>query len=155
MRLVMVEEPERIAVRAPVSAQQFERRLRKRNVAVLPPLAVNVKQLALTVDIGDLEPGSFHEAEPAGVDRRQAHPVHRYPHAIQNPPHLLAAQDNGEFLLALGAGHVEHGPLAPQRLLIEELDAAERDGVGAAGDVLDGGEVEQILAQLLFRERVG
>jgi hypothetical protein len=39
-------------------------------------------------------------------------------------------------------------------LLVEELEAAEGDGVGAAGDFLDGAQVEEGVADLLFPELV-
>ena len=136
-------------------AQHIERTVGERYVAILATLAMDVEQLARAVDVGDLEAGPFHEPEAAGVDRGEADAIHGNAHGGENPPHLLAAQDHGELLLALGAGDVEHGPLPRERLLIEELEATERDGVGAAGDLLDSAQLEQVLPDLVFRELVG
>ena len=41
-----------------------------------------------------------------------------------------------------------------QLQFVEELDAAERDGVGPASHLLDGGEVDEIVADLLLRQPV-
>ena len=41
-----------------------------------------------------------------------------------------------------------------ERLLVEELDAAQRDGGGGAGDLLLVRQVEQVLAQILLAELV-
>src|SRR3954465_7142957 len=84
------EEPERMAMRPPVGAEQLERGLRERDVAVLAPLAVDVEHLALAVDIRDLEPRAFGEAEPAGVDRREADAVDIDPKGRENAPDLIA-----------------------------------------------------------------
>lgn len=43
----------------------------------------------------------------------------------------------------------------PERLLVEELDAAQGDGVRGARDLLDGGQVEEVMANLFFAELVG
>jgi hypothetical protein len=115
---------------------------------------MDVQELPLAIDIGDLEPNALHEPEATGVDRGEAHAVDGDADTGENPPHLVAAQDDGEFLLALGPGDVEHIPRPRERLLIEELDPAESDGVRAARDLLDGAQVEEILADVLFRELV-
>ena len=60
----------------------------------------------------------------------------------------------GSFFVRLGGRDLEHRPRVPERLLMEELDAAEGDGVRAARDLLHGAQVEQILANLLFTEPV-
>ena len=149
------EEPERIPVRAPVLPQQLQRGVGERHVAILAALAMDVEELACAVNVGNLEAGPFHEPEAAGVDRGEADAIDGDPHGGENPPDLLAAKDDGELLLTLGAGHIEHGPLARERVLVEELDAAEGDGEGAAGDLLDGAQVQEVLADLVFRQLVG
>jgi len=73
----------------------------------------------------------------AGVDRGEAHTVGVDPDRVEDPPHIALIQDDdGQFLLALGARDIEHGPRVSERLLIEELDATEGDGVRAARDLL-------------------
>jgi hypothetical protein len=116
---------------------------------------MDVQELPLAVDIGDLEPNALPEPQATSVDRGEADAIDGAADAGENPPHLVAAQDGREFLLALGPRDVEHIPRPRERLLIEELDTAEGDGVGAARDLLDGAQVEEILADVLFRELVG
>lgn len=88
-------------------------------------------------------------------DRREADAVDRGAHGGEDGPHLVAAQDDRELLLARGPGHLEHGPRATERLLVEELDAAEGDRVCPSRDVLDRAQVNEVLTDLFFRERVG
>jgi len=142
-------------VRAPVLAQELERGVGERDVAVLASLAVDLDKFAVAVHVGDLKPCAFHEAEAAGVDGGEAGAVHWHPDAIEDPPDLLSAQNNRKLFLTLGPGDLEDHPLAAQGVLVEELEAAEGNGVGAAGDFLDGGEVEEVVTELLFREGVG
>ena len=54
----------------------------------------------------------------------------------------------------LRASDVKNAPGATQRLLIEELDAAESYSVGAARYLLDGAQVHEVRTNLFFRERV-
>ncbi len=77
----------------------------------------------LAVDVRHLEPDAFHEPQAAGVDRGEAHAEPCVRLGVKDPPHLVAAQHNGELLLAFGARDVEDRPRSPERLLIEELDA--------------------------------
>jgi hypothetical protein len=116
---------------------------------------MDVQEPALAIDVGHLETRTFHEAKTTRVDRGEAYAVDGDPHLVENAPDLVAAQNDGELLLALGAGDLEHCPIAAERLLIEELDPAQSDGVRGASDLLDRAEVEQVLADLLFREAVG
>ena len=61
------KDPLRGAVGAPVLAEEFQGIHGQRDVAILSALAVDVEQHAVTVDIGDGEPGAFEEPQPAGV----------------------------------------------------------------------------------------
>ena len=74
--------------------------------------------------------------------------------AVENPPDLVTAQHDREFLLALGACDVEDAPVPLERLFVEELDAAESDRVRAARHLLDVGQVQEVIAHLLFRDPV-
>ena len=69
------EEPGGIAVRAPVFAQERERVVGKRDVAILGALAVDVEQRAVAIDIRHLETRAFHEPEAAGVNGGEADAV--------------------------------------------------------------------------------
>jgi hypothetical protein len=84
----------------------------------------------------------------------EARPVDGALDAGKDVPDLVAAQDHGELLLLLGPGDIQDPPLPSQGPLVEELDAAQRDGVGAAGHLLDGGQVDQVMADLLLGELV-
>jgi hypothetical protein len=61
----------------------------------------------------------------------------------------------GSFFSPGGPHELEQLPLAAQRALVEELDAAEGDGETGRGEVLDVGEVEEVLAELVLPELVG
>ena len=148
------KEPEGIAVGAPVRAQERERGVGERHVAILAALAVDVEQRAIAVNVRHVQTKAFHEAKPAGVDRGEADAVRVDPHGVEDPPHLVAAQHDGEFLRPFGTRDVEHPPRLAERLLIEERDLAESDGVRAACDLLHGAQVQQVLADLLFPEPV-
>jgi hypothetical protein len=113
-----------------------------------------LQQLAIAVDIGHLETSTFHEAQAAGVDGGEAHAIRGDAHGREDPPDLLTAQDDRELLLTPGASDVEHRPLTAERLLIEELDAAQGNGMRSASDLLDGTQVQQVVADVLFRKGV-
>src|SRR5205823_4342094 len=92
------KEPEGIAMGAPVVAEQRERGIRDRHVAILAALAMDVQELPLAIDIGDLEANALREPEATGVDRGEADAVDGDADAGENPPDLVAAQDDREFL---------------------------------------------------------
>ena len=96
------KEPEWIAVGAPVRAQERERGVGERHVAILAALAVDVEQRAIAVDVRHLQANAFHEAKPAGVDRGEADAVRVDPHGVEDPPHFALAQHDGAFLRAPG-----------------------------------------------------
>ena len=143
-----------MAVGAPVLTQELEGGVGQRNAAVLGALARHVEHLASAVDVGDLEVSAFQEAQAARVDGDEADAVDGAADAVEDSPDLVAAEHDGELLLLLGPGDIQDGPFSSQRLFVEELDAAERDGVGPASHLLDGGEVDEIVADLLLRQPV-
>ena len=53
------EEPEGMAMRAPVGAEEIECGIGERDVAILAAFAVDVEQLAVAVNIGELLKGKF------------------------------------------------------------------------------------------------
>ena len=149
------KEPEWLAVRAPVRAQERERGVGERDVAILAALALmNVQQCAVPIHVAHMQANAFHQAESAGVDGGEARTIRRAPHRVEDAPHFVAAQHDGEFLRPFGTRDVEHPPRLAERLLIEELDPAEGDGVRAACDLLHGAQVQQVLADLFFPEPV-
>jgi hypothetical protein len=116
---------------------------------------VDVQHHPCPVDIRDLQVRPFQQAQPAGVDGGQADAVDGNAHLGQNPPDFLPAQDYREFLLARGPHEPERGPVALQRVLVEELDPAQGNGGGGAGHLLLGGQVQEVPAQILLAEAVG
>ena len=52
------------------------------------------------------------------------------------------AEDDGKPVRALGTRDIEHGPVAAERMFIEEPDPTERLGKAARRDLANGGEVE-------------
>ena len=58
-------------------------------------------------------------------------------------------------MLGLRSYKAQRGPGLLQGLLIEELDAAERDGGSRPGNLLLVSQIEKVLAQLFIAELVG
>ena len=84
----------------PVLAQQLQRALRQRDIAIFGALAVaDVNHHAGAVDVGDLQMGSFLQAQAAGIDRRRDKLVARQSDGSENLAHFRQAEDDGQFLL--------------------------------------------------------
>jgi hypothetical protein len=66
------EDPARVAMARPQSAQSLEHRLRKRHMAFLVALADDAQHAIGAVDGGDLESGGLGDAQAAGIDQREA-----------------------------------------------------------------------------------
>ena len=68
------KEPERMAMRFPLLAQEQQRAFGQRHVAVLVALAgADVQKHALGINVGNLETQAFTQSQATGVDRGQAH----------------------------------------------------------------------------------
>jgi hypothetical protein len=148
------EQPHGGAMCAPESAEHLEGRLGQRHVTVFFALAVDVQQQPAAVDIRHLQMGPFQQPQPAGVDGGQTSPVDGNAHRAQSAAHFLAAQHHRQLLLAGRPDQPQGGPLPLERLLIEELDPAQGDGGGGAGDLLLVRQVQEVLAQILLVELV-
>jgi hypothetical protein len=142
------KQPQRRAMRAPVSAQQFQRRLGQGHIAVLLAFTVDVQEQPRTVHIRHLQPGAFQQAQATGVDRCQTCPIDRNLHCRKCQPYLFPAQHHGQLPLPGWAHKAQRGPLLLQRLLVKELDATERDGGRGPG------YLEKVLAQVFIAELV-
>jgi len=149
------EQPLGRAMGAPVLSEDVEGLDGQGDVAVLAGLAVDVKEHPAAVDVGDLKVSAFKQPQAAGVDGDQTGAVDGQANAVQDPLDLLAAQNHGELVLALGADEAEQLPVPPQAALEEELDAAQRDGEAGGGELLDVGEVEEVLPELALGDPVG
>jgi len=142
-------------MRSPVCAQHIERRCGQRDVAVASAFAVDVQHAARAVHVGHLQGCALQQAQAADVDRRQTGPIDRQPYRAENALHLRSTQDHRQLLLAPGPDQVEQLPVALQRPFIEELDPAQRDRETRRREVLDVGQVEEILAKILLPEVSG
>src|SRR5919199_5912073 len=84
------EEPDRMAVRAPMVAQQGQELWGERHIAVFAPLAVlDMDQHARTVDLGDPQEDRLVEPQASSIDRGQADAVVWAAQAAQETPHFF------------------------------------------------------------------
>ena len=148
------EEADGLVVGEPMLAEEFEGDVGQRYAAVLGTLARHVEHLASAIDVWDLEVSAFHEAQAARVDGDEADAVDGDSNAREDFPDFVAAEHDGELLFLLGPGDIQDRPSPSERLFVEELDAAECDGVSRASNRLDGGQVDEIVADLLLRQLV-
>ena len=143
-------------MRLPLLTQQFDGADRQGHVAVLATFCpVDVNQTASAIDVRDLQVRAFLQTQTAGVDRAEAYVVPERTDMLQDQPHLLDAQHDRERPLARRANHPEHVPFTGERLLVEELDAGQRDGHRRSGILLDVPDVQEVLPDLFFGEGVG
>ncbi len=68
---------------------------------------------------------------------------------------MQVPEDHGQLLLLRGADEPERGPVPLQSVLVEELDPAQGDRGGCSGDPLLGGQVQEVLAEVLLAEAIG
>ncbi len=74
-----------VTMRLPELAQQMQRRLRQRHIAVFGALAVfDMHQHALTVNVADVQPRTLAYAQAAGIDGGQTGAM-----AIEDPEHRV------------------------------------------------------------------
>jgi hypothetical protein len=77
-------------------------------------------------------------------------------HAFEDAAHLGGREDDGQFELGVGADQFHLGrPGAAKGFLPEKLDRAEGLGGGLPGDLLDGLEMNEVLAELLGADLIG
>ena len=75
--------------------------------------------------------------------------------ALENLAHFGDAEDDGQLLFGHRPHDAKDGPATVERVLVEKADAADGDGHGVAGVMLDVLEIEKILAQFFLAEQVG
>jgi hypothetical protein len=77
-------------------------------------------------------------------------------HVGEDAAHLGGGEDDRQFELGIGAGEGDlGGPGTLEGFLPKELDRAERLGGRLPGELFDGLEMEEILAELLGTELIG
>ena len=147
----------RMLVGAPEFAQQEQRALGQRHIAIGIALATaDVQQRALGVHVANLQAQGFAQPQPAGVDRRQTHPVIQGRDPREDRPHFAGREHDRQFERGPGADELQFpGPDAAQCFLPKEFEGAKDLGGGLPGDLFDVLEMEAVLAELLGGERVG
>jgi len=122
----------------PVVAEQCEGLLGQGDIAVLRAFAIaHVDDHPGTINIRDLQVGAFLQPEATGVDGTQADTRARQPHTLEDHAHCVDAEDDRQLVL-LGWPHEgQCGPFPLERMFVEECDAAQRDGAGAAAAILN------------------
>lgn len=78
----------------------------------------------------------------------------RWVFSLPAPLHLVAAEHDRELLLPGRTHQVPERPVAAQGALEEELDPAQRDREAGTGEVLNIGQVEEVLPQVFFSDSV-
>ena len=147
------KEEGRIPMRPPMGPEEVERDRRERDHAIHAPLPLmHVHQAPGAVDIGDAELDAFEEPEATPVHDGETDAVRRAPHGGEDALDLRATQHDGELLDVLRACQGKDGPLASERLLIQEPQRGE--GLRDAGGGKGGREVEEVGAELLLRELI-
>ena len=71
---------------------------------------MDVQDHAVAVDIGDAEASPFEEPQSTDVDGDEADAVDGKTNAAQDAADLLAAEDDGELLLAWRGSEIEQRP---------------------------------------------
>ena len=77
------------------------------------------------------------------------------PNVAQNFMDLFAAEDDWKLLFVAGTDEQKRWPGALEGILIEEFDAAQGNGAGAAAPFLDVFTVQEIFSQILFGDPAG
>lgn len=127
------KKPHRVAVGFPVLAEPLQGLVGQRDIAVLGACATaHVDEQAGTINVGNLQVGALLQAQATGVNGRQAGPIPRQPHTLEERVHFLQAEDDWQLVL-LGWPHEgQRGPVPLEGMVVEELDAAEGNRAGAA-----------------------
>lgn len=108
------------------------------------------------VDISDLQTQAFAQTQAAGVDRRQTDAMIQRGQRQENFANFGGREDDREFELGIGADQFQFvRPLPFESFLPEEFDGADGLGAGLAGGLLDGFEMNAVLADLFWGEQVG
>ena len=150
------KQPDFIAVSFPEFTQHLQRGMRQRDITVFAALSqTDMYEHAVGVNIADLNPGAFANAEAAGVDSAQAGPVPKDANGTQYPTHFFLTEHHREFLLMWRANQREGWPITLEGVGVEELEAAHGQCAGRATVFLDVFEVEEVFPYLFLGNTVG
>jgi hypothetical protein len=129
--------------------------LRQRYITVFGAFALfDMNDHALAVNIGNFEAASLAEPETARIDDQQTNPVALKPDVFEDAANLPASENNRKSFFALRTNEVKGCPLFLERLSIEELDAAKRDGYGCTFPFFDVLYVQKVVPEFFFADVV-
>ena len=151
------KEQRGMTMRFPLLAQKQQGALGQRDVTVLIALAApDVQEHAFGIDVRDLEPQTFAQAQATGVDGDETDAMIQGGNGGEDAAHFGAGEHDGEFELGIGAGQFQFvRPEAVEGFFPEEFDRADGLGAGLAGDLFVALEMDAILADVLGAEQVG
>jgi len=145
------KKPDLVAVGFPLLTQKLQRFLRQRHVAVFVALGLpNVDESTCTVDVFDFQVRALGQAQPAGIDRGQTDAIVLKANTVQHMVNFIPAEHDRQFFVFPGADEQQGWPRAFDGVIIEELDAAQGDGTGAAAPLFDVFTVQKVLPQIFF-----
>jgi hypothetical protein len=120
-----------------------------------PGVSEGVDAHASRVNSVHLQLRPFLQAQTARIESGEADTVARQPHAGEDGTYLRGAEDDREFLLPWRSDEGQGRPFARSGVGIEKLDAAQGDGTGAPGVVLNVLEREEVITECYLRDAVG
>ena len=145
------EKPELVAVRFPLLAQQLQRFLRQRHVAVFVALGLpDAHESARTVDVFDFQMSALGQAQSAGIDRGQTEAIVLKANAVQHMANFIPAEHDRQPFVFPGTDEQQGWPRALDGVIVEELDATQCDRAGAAAPLFDVFTVQKVLPQIFF-----
>lgn len=115
-----------------------------------------MQEHAFGIDVAHVDVKTFVQAQTAGIDGGQTDTMVEKGNVIEQAAHFGGREDDGQFELKVGASQLDFGgPESLEGFLPEELDGAKGLGGGLAGNLLDGLEMEEVLAELLGADLIG
>ena len=104
----------------------------------------------------DFQLEGLAQAQAAGVNRGQGHPMVQGGDPGENGAHFAGREDDGQFELGRSAGKLQlGGPGALEGFLPEEFDRAQSLSGSLAGKAPLGLEVDEILTELFGADLIG
>ena len=151
------KEQRGMAVRLPLLAQEQERAVGQRDVAILIALAgADVEQPPFGINVADLEAQALAQPQAAGVNEDQTDLLIQRGHGRQEAAHLGGREHDRQLELGIGAGQFQFGrPDALEGFFPEQLEGADDLRGSLTGDFLLRLEMDAILAELLGGDEVG
>lgn len=139
----------------PPVAQLFEQDGREHGVTILAALALfDAQRHALAVDVTHLECADLAHAQSCAVGDRQRRSMFEIAGRGEQTRHLVATQHHRQFVRHAYRLHLAHQFGVVERVLEQELQAAERvidrDRRGAAID-----HIQLVIPQIIHRRGVG